>query len=224
MMTHAEKLTIKLLLNNAKSILEKDFGMPKTTGMVELMRLQYLRLFLATDGFESIQGKKILDIACGSRTGSPPDGVERRTDNYEPWFARFAQACGADVTGMDRRASAPENYRHMRVDLTNQNDPNGLATLPDESFDIINTSGFLSPRASKNSSAIDMTDPAINERHTNKQLHDLYVKMTAQVARILCENGFYFENERMYQKKSGVLVEVSASDLLDEVGSPVYPD
>ncbi len=68
---------------------------------------------------ESIKGKRILDIGCGS-TEPYVLGDDFR-DLYPPFFAEMLTKLGADVTGIDIRLNESAKYHHIVGDLTEKN-------------------------------------------------------------------------------------------------------
>jgi hypothetical protein len=72
-----------------------------------------------TDAFGSlaaINGKAVLDIACGSSSSrSPITGLV--TAEFEPWMCRLLLALGAQPVGLDIGDLAGEAFEHHRVDL-----------------------------------------------------------------------------------------------------------
>ncbi len=203
-------------LKEAKKTLVHDYQASVKQSFIELMNMQYLRLGFATQGFENIRDKKILDIACGARGEStPPNSQERRaTSGYEPWLARFAKAMGAEeVVGMDRRKSEPENYTHLQTDLfaNDPADPNGLSHIPSESFDIVNTCGFVSGPKQED---VDLTDDGVSWKRSSQDMTDLEKRIVGEATRIVKEGGYFLHNESVQQKINGILQEIPRSEWL----------
>lgn len=204
-------------LKEAKKTLVHDYQASVKQSFIELMNMQYLRLGFATQGFENIRDKKILDIACGARgdvTSRDPSAERRNPSGYEPWFARFAKAMGAkEVVGMDRRKSGPENYTHLQTDLfaNDPADPNNLSHIPAESFDIVNTCGFVSGPEQE---GVDLTDDSVAWKRSRQELTDLEKRIIAEATRIVKEGGYFLHNETVRQKINGVLQEIPRTEWL----------
>jgi hypothetical protein len=99
-----------------------------------------------------LQGKKVLDIACGSNTSKAPESlyintpfgqrtVERAQNGYtaqfEPWFCRVLFALGANPVGVDMGDLDREAFTHYRIDLGKIG---ALDFLPSQSFDAVQDS------------------------------------------------------------------------------------
>ncbi len=99
-----------------------------------------------------IQGKRILDIACGSNTSKAPASLyidtpfgkktigrvnEGYTAQFEPWCCRFLFELGANPVGIDFGDLDREMFTHYRVDL---GQVGALDFLPDHSFDAVQDS------------------------------------------------------------------------------------
>jgi SAM-dependent methyltransferase len=92
-----------------------------------------------TDAFgplSAVQGRTVLDIACGSNSSrSPVTGLE--TAEFEPWMCRLLLELGARPVGIDIGDLAGEAFENHRVDL---GVPGALDFLVSESFDAIHES------------------------------------------------------------------------------------
>ena len=99
-----------------------------------------------------IQGKRILDIACGSNTSKAPASLyidtpfgeltigrasKGYTSQFEPWFCRILLELGATPVGVDFGDLESELFSHHRVDLGKEG---ALDFLPDHSFDAVQDS------------------------------------------------------------------------------------
>lgn len=98
-----------------------------------------------------VQGKKILDIACGSNSSKLPASFFQNivfggrsvrahrgyTALFEPWFCRMLFELGAVPVGVDFGDLDAEVFIHHKVDLGK---PGSLDFLPDHSFDGIQDS------------------------------------------------------------------------------------
>lgn len=199
---------------------EIDTSFPAHDTVDTLMRTQYLRLHLVTNGFIDLAGKQILDIGCGAKASQNSVlNEERRRGDYEPWFCRFAAACGAKVTGIDRRKSEGENFRHLQSDIKN---PQTLEQFDPDSFDIVNSSAFLVPPKKEATHALGMNVTAQELLDlTDSELERLDEAIIQQVTRILKDEGYFLYNERIYQKKNGELhAAPNVATLLAQMGFP----
>ncbi len=124
----------------------------KEPGVAEIIAQMVGRLAHAIGKLSDLRGKKILDIACGSKTskmpasvhvntpfgkmtlGRPPKGY---TALFEPWFCRMLFELGADPVGVDTGDLDREVFTHHRVDLGKAG---ALDFLPEQSFDGIQDS------------------------------------------------------------------------------------
>ena len=121
-------------------------------GVEDVIQQMFGRLVIVFGKLSSIQGKKILDIACGSNTSKAPESLHihtpfgkktiARTNNgytaqFEPWFCRILFELGAEVVGIDFGDLDHELFTHYRVDL---GQIGALNFLPDQSFDAIQDS------------------------------------------------------------------------------------
>ncbi len=200
------------IVNASQEIIDRQF--PAQDTIDSLMRLQWLRIHLVSNGFTELAGKNILDIGCGARSdfslASPKNVLERRpthetpsTQMYEPWFCRFAAACGANVIGIDRRPSAGENFTHVHANIAK---PETLGSYPAEYFDIVNSSAFLVTAARRAVDARGMYPEAPEFYDVgDKELEKLDDNITKEVARMLKEGGYFLYNEVIYKKEGGKL-------------------
>ena len=111
------------------------------------------RLAKAFGQLSLVQGKRVLDIACGSNTSKTPSSVcintpfgERRirvsntkgyAAQFEPWLCRMLLALGAHPVGIDLGDIENEEFEHYRVDL---GQIGALDFMPGHSFDAIQDS------------------------------------------------------------------------------------
>jgi SAM-dependent methyltransferase len=136
--------------------LESQFGLsakiseePETA---EIIKQLFERVFAAYPGLALLKGKRILDIACGSRTSSAPAqgrfGPLRRrgsthrpqegyTALFEPWFCRILSVVGANPVGIDKGDLDGEPFEHYPADLGRIG---ALDFLPQHSFDAVHDS------------------------------------------------------------------------------------
>ena len=145
-----------LLLSAALRGLDDRYGLTKKIagepGVEEILKQMFGRLADSFTHLSELQGKRILDIACGSSTSKAPEsltittpfGVARSarhgegyTAQFEPWFCRILFELGADAVGIDFGDLEGELFAHYRVDL---GQPGALDFLPDASFDALQDS------------------------------------------------------------------------------------
>jgi hypothetical protein len=122
--------------------------MAREPGVEPILQQLVGRIANAFEPLSTVQGKRILDLACGSNTSKAPAfiyintpfGESRiriaRTEDYtaqfEPWFCRILLALGADPVGIDLGDLEGEAFEHYRVDLGQSG---ALDFLPNQSFD-----------------------------------------------------------------------------------------
>lgn len=121
-------------------------------GVEEIILQMFGRLADSFGTLSSIQGKKILDIACGSSTSKAPASLfintpfgektigrlsQGYTAQFEPWFCRMLLELEADPVGIDFGDLDRELFAHYRVDL---GQIGALDFLPDRSCDAVQDS------------------------------------------------------------------------------------
>ena len=124
----------------------------KERGLIEIVTQMAGRLARAFVRLSDLEGKKVLDIACGSNTSKAPAllkidtpfgkiEVGRSTRSYtalfEPWFCRMLLELGAQPVGVDVGDLEGEVFTHYRVDLGRKG---ALDFLPTHSFDALQDS------------------------------------------------------------------------------------
>jgi hypothetical protein len=123
----------------------------KEPGVAEIIAQMTGRLARSYSRLADLQGKKILDIACGSNTSKLPaslhiktplgelslGGSKGYTALFEPWFCRILLELGAEPVGVDFGDLEQEAFTHYRVDLGKTG---ALDFLPGASFDAIQDS------------------------------------------------------------------------------------
>lgn len=124
----------------------------KEPGVTEIIMQMFGRLANSFEGLPDLQGKKILDIACGSNTSKAPASLfidtpfgrktigrsnQGYTAQFEPWFCRILFELGAHPVGIDFGDLESEAFEHYRVDL---GEIGALDFLPDHSFDALQDS------------------------------------------------------------------------------------
>jgi len=104
------------------------------------------RLMRAYGSLMRVKGKRILDIASGSKSSRSPT-TGKRTAMFEPWFARLLLEIGAEPVALDGGDLEGESFEHHRVDLGK---PGALDFLAAASFDGVQDSRlFGSPEFRK---------------------------------------------------------------------------
>ena len=106
--------------------------MAREPGVEDIITQMFGRLANSYKTLSDIQGKKILDIACGSNTSKAPAtlfintpfgkktfrrATEGFTAQFEPWFCRILLELEADPVGIDFGDLDRELFTHHRVDL-----------------------------------------------------------------------------------------------------------
>jgi hypothetical protein len=124
----------------------------KEPGVEEIITQMVGRLANSFGRLSHVQGKRILDIACGSNTSKAPPSLhidtpfgdmtigrsgKGYTAQFEPWFCRILFELGADPVGVDFGDLEQEVFVHYRVDLGKIGT---LDFLPDHSFDAVQDS------------------------------------------------------------------------------------
>jgi len=126
--------------------------MTRELGVEEIIVQMFGRLADSFETLPSIQGKQILDIACGSNSSKAPAllyintpfgertigrASKEYTAQFEPWFCRILFELEANPIGIDFGDLDRELFAHYRVDL-------GLIGvldfLPECSFDAVQDS------------------------------------------------------------------------------------
>jgi hypothetical protein len=127
--------------------------MSKEPGVEEIITQMVGRLATSFGRISFIQGRRILDIACGSTTSKAPASLYINTPFgevtmgrhaskgftalFEPWFCRILFELGANPVGVDFGDLEHEVFEHYQVDLGKTG---ALDFLPDHSFDAVQDS------------------------------------------------------------------------------------
>ena len=112
-----------------------------------------------------VQGKRILDLACGSRNYED-DTLNR----YEPWMCRLLLHLGALPVGVDLAPQRDERFKAECADLTI---PDALSFLETQSFDAAYISAFPTRKAIRHLVSKGLSWPAMRENilvHTRRCL------------------------------------------------------
>jgi len=142
-------------ITKAIQVLDTRYGLERKLarepGVAEIIAQMTGRLARSYARLEDLQGKRILDIACGSNTSKLPaslhiktplgelsvGGSKGYTALFEPWFCRILLELGAEPVGVDFGDLEQEAFTHYRVDLGKTG---ALDFLPEASFDAIQDS------------------------------------------------------------------------------------
>ena len=145
-----------ILLEKMIHVLDAQYDLigkiAKEPGVEEIITQMVGRLANSFGRLPPIQGKRILDIACGSNSSKAPASLyidtpfgEMRigraskgyTSQFEPWFCRILFELGANPVGVDFGDLEHEVFAHYQVDL---GITGALDFLPDHSFDAVQDS------------------------------------------------------------------------------------
>lgn len=145
------------LVVNALKALDDKYALSqkiaREPGLEEIIKQLMGRIYQAHGTFAMLNGKRVLDIACGSSTSKAPSFVfvntpfgEKRipisntdgfTAQFEPWFCRILLELGVDPVGIDLGNLDGEAFEHYHVNLGQSGALNFLA---DHSFDAVHDS------------------------------------------------------------------------------------
>lgn len=146
-----------VLIANTLTALDDNYDlsakMAREPGVEQIIQQLVGRIANAFGRLSQVQGKRILDLACGSNTSKAPASIyintpfgekririsktEKYTAQFEPWFCRILLALGAHPIGIDLGDLESEAFEHYRVDLGQRG---ALDFLPSHSFDAIQDS------------------------------------------------------------------------------------
>lgn len=145
-------------------------------------------------GLDNVKGKRILDLGCGSVSGTfetdnfneldRQDGIEP-TRTFEPWLCRALVELGANPVGIDIGNLEGEEFEHFQIDLSK---PGALDFLPDKSFDGANMRLFL-------------TSPHLEQMTNKKKRDDIGKEMDIQMKRLLKDDGKLIETDLDHKYK-----------------------
>lgn len=125
--------------------------------------------FISCLAGESIKGKRILDLGCGSRTSKEMDLTSRV---FEPWLCRALKELGAYPVGIDKEDNSEEEFESYQVDLMGKD---SLVFLPTNSFDIANMRGLLTSKGFEGRNYQELILPQL-ERVVKSEGYFLYTK------------------------------------------------
>jgi len=195
------------LLTRMIRVLDDQYGLSgkitKEPGVEEIVTQMVWRLANAVGKLSDIQGKKVLDIACGSNTSKAPASIHIHmpfrkiisgrpsrgyTTLFEPWFCRILTVLGADPVGVDFGDLDPEVFTHYRVDLGKVG---ALDFLPDHSFDAIQDSRLFG-------------SPEFTAQFPNPQDR---LRVAREISR----------QERRLLKTGGIIIHSDAQEMVDKI-------
>ncbi|MBT3397981.1 hypothetical protein HOA55_01310 [archaeon] len=124
----------------------------------------------------SLEGRKILDLGCGSinSTGGEYSGPGRR--GFEPWLCRAMHELGIDHLGIDVGGNPGEEFNFHQADLIQ---PGSLDFIGDHSIDIANASMFFS-------------SPNLAGMPGNRRIWD---NLLPQLERVVKQEGFFLYSQ-----------------------------
>lgn len=171
----------------------RDFG-----PIQDRLRFHLDQLRASFPNLKALEGKRILDLACGSR-----NYTDDKTGSYEPWMCRLLLHLGAKPLGVDLTEQRGEAFDWKQADLT---EPNALDILKDEMFDAAYICAFP-------------TRKAIHAVH-KKGLSwpDMREEILSQVTRRLNPGGIII---RQFGQGDEELVRQTLSDLTPPQPSPL---
>lgn len=102
-----------------------------------LVHIESLRRRFGT--LENVQGQRILDVACGSRSYEESNG-----GRYHPWMPRLLVELGATPVGIDIEGQEHERFESYELNILK---PDVLGFLPSGSFDAYNITAFPTIKA-----------------------------------------------------------------------------
>jgi hypothetical protein len=161
LLTHLERLALqeedRACVVLAMEVLENQFGVSKKTAdepeTLDIIQQMFERLFARFGQLSRVKKKRILDIACGSRTSREPwkgfrlgqpkrRGAERSSHDgytalFEPWLCRILSALDAQPVGIDIGDLSGESFECHQADLGRAG---ALDFLPHHSFDAVHDS------------------------------------------------------------------------------------
>jgi hypothetical protein len=148
-----DRLMIAAMITILDDKYDLSVKLAREAGVDLIIQQLVARTVRAFGPLSSVQGKRILDLACGSNTSKAPSSFDvdtpfrrqrirlRSADEYspqfEPWFCRILLALGADPVGIDLGDLDSEEFEHYRVDLGQSG---ALDFMPAHSFDAIQDS------------------------------------------------------------------------------------
>ena len=157
--------------------------------------LQFKRVISVFNNLDGLQGKRILDLGCGS-TLTKDKSIFSSADSqrdYEPWLCRLLEEAGAHSVGIDIHNLSNESFEHYQGDLSKEA---VFDFMPDESIDLINSCSLLG----------NCPSPLLlaREDFDKQKTEDMHLM---QAWRLLKERGVYlYDILYVYRKENGIPV------------------
>lgn len=167
---HDEVLAYRLITNYYIDDGSQDFGPARKCILQHLDRLR-----AAYPDLQELNGKRILDVACGSRLyggNHVAEGGSSSTLRFDPWMSRLLISFGARPIGIDICRQTNERFECLEIDLTKKD---ALAVLPTGSFDGFYISAFPTTPAIEQFLANGRTWPEVRDdilSHLRRSLKD----------------------------------------------------
>ena len=89
---------------------------------------------------QSLEGKKILDLGCGSNNPYLEGGIFFKDSQFEPWLCRGLHILRFKPIGIDIGDLDKEEFEHYNTNLVH---PNSLHMMSDNSIDLVNAHQFF---------------------------------------------------------------------------------
>ncbi len=152
------------------------------------------------EDYDCLKNKKILDIACGSKSAEL-NPIGKRKYDYEPWLCRALHKLGAKAVGVDIGSNHGEEFEFHQTDLSEEGALGRIFdSSRDSSFDVINSTNFLG-----NVSPLLLYMTNTDERNRMK------TKIFGEALRLLKEDGYFLHEFDVYMKVRGNLVLIERS-------------
>lgn len=138
-----------------------------------------------------LEGKKILDLGCGSNGGTYEyDHLEQT--RWQPWLCRLLHAIGVRPIGIDVGVLDNEPFQHYQIDLAKED---ALKAIPDASIDLVCAFSFLdSPELElrlRNWKGI-AENPTYNAAYSARKVMPV---LFPQIKRVLKPDGTFIHSE-----------------------------
>ena len=191
---------LRLRLENGEKLTVEEYLVAVYDVEAHVMSLAMTHLSRLKDLFGNctgcLEGKKVLDIACGSRTSYTDFGIFSKKGNLEPWLCRALHKCGARAIGMDIGNNDGEPFEHHWADLTEKGTLGRLfGQTHDSSFDAIVVSMFIGELS-------PILQMMTNEAKRSEMKNEIF----AEAVRLLKEGGWFLYEFDAYRKANGKLV------------------
>ena len=147
-----EGIEKRIMINHVLNAVEKKYSdFSKDNEKRTQKRLMHITSALGAENNLSIfEGKKILDIGCGSSDSErfALSGKKETCDekkSFQPWLCRCLLEAGATPIGIDMGPNENERFKARKMDICREN---ALLELGESSFDLIHTYYLLPPHRS----------------------------------------------------------------------------